>query len=327
MAHYEEAWLTALYAERQVFEGYVHALSLLPMEERAYVEPLFQTFRQKLLTMEQEQVDQVFDLYNEIKRRAPVTSRQLTEASGSGEPTHRDEEPWSLSPVRWGVEQLWRSGLLTAVRDASFRKVIHLTEQWVPADYLDAHTTLEAYELRYAERALDAMGVATEAELADYFRLRRPGVRQAVAQLLRQGLIQEVTVVGEREVHYVRTCDLPLLEEVAAADPPTHAALLSPFDNLIWHRGRTMKLFDLDYRLESYLPADQRTYGYFALPILLAGRLVGTIDLKLERKQETLVVKRWHLKNNFERAALRPQVEHLLERLMHELGAVECIGF
>lgn len=163
MAHYEEAWLTALYAERQVFEGYVHALSLLPMEERAYVEPLFQTFRQKLLTMEQEQVDQVFDLYNEIKRRAPVTSRQLTEASGSGEPTHRDEEPWSLSPVRWGVEQLWRSGLLTAVRDASFRKVIHLTEQWVPADYLDAHTTLEAYELRYAERALAAMGVATEA--------------------------------------------------------------------------------------------------------------------------------------------------------------------
>lgn len=322
MAEYEEAWFQDLYEERRVFEGYVHALSLLPMEERPWIEPMFRAFREKLMAMEPKEVDQVFDLYNEVKRLAPVTSRQLT---GDSHETARGNEPWSVTPVRWGLDQLWRSGLITAGRDLGFHKTYDLTEQWVPDDFLHSNVSLAEYELRYAERALDAMGIATEAEVADYFRLRRPSARKALARLLQQGLVQEVTVPGEQETHYLRTCDVELVQEVSDAEPPSHAALLSPFDNLIWHRERTMKLFDLDYRLESYLPADQRTYGYFALPILVAGRLVGTLDLKLERKQQTLIVKRRYVKNVFEREELRPQVERLLERLMCHLGAAQLI--
>ena len=111
-----------------------------------------------------------------------------------------------------------------------------------------------------------------------------------------EGLARQVKVEGMAEPSWIDGQLLPRLAEVRAGrGQPALTTLLSPFDNLIWHRGRTLALFGFDYRLESYTPAHRRRYGYYTLPILDRGRLIGRVDPVYDRRARRLTIRSVHL--------------------------------
>jgi hypothetical protein len=145
-------------------------------------------------------------------------------------------------------------------------------------------------------RSVSCLGVATAAHISDYYRQKKPATRAMVRALAAEGMVLPVEVEGWKDTAYIDPADLPLVEQIAAGIyQPTVTALLSPFDNLIWDRQRVRDLFGFDYRAEMYVPAAQRQYGYYVLPILHRGRLVGRLDPKADRKTETLIIRAIYL--------------------------------
>ena len=139
------------------------------------------------------------------------------------------------------------------------------------------------------------MGAATEADLRGYLTFPRLGAAPQRARLhaaLADGEVVEIAVEDDRSRWFVLADDLPALRRTAAR-PPRHAGttFLAPFDSFLWHRGRTLRLFDFDYRIEVYTPAAKRRFGYYTLPILSDGRLVGRVDVKHHRAEQRLALR------------------------------------
>jgi uncharacterized protein len=213
----------------------------------------------------------------EVRRRlaadGPLTATELGGAKQGG-------VWWDWSPLKVAVERLLAYGEVVCVSRRGWRRVYDLPERAIPAAYRgepDDETCI-----RHLVRTAGAcLGVATVSELAEYFRMRIEDVTAIVAD---SGLVA-VTVAG--------------WPEPAWADPDALAALgvkgrhrttlLSPFDSLIWHRPRTARLFGFEHRLEAYTPAPKRVHGYYTMPVLAGGRLVGRVDPR--RSGSTLVAR------------------------------------
>jgi uncharacterized protein YcaQ len=151
----------------------------------------------------------------------------------------------------------------------------------------------------HVERSLHAMGAATERDLAGYLTFPRFG-RGARAAALRamfeQGEVAEIEVDGSRGRWLALTRDLPALSRAGRAASPTRGTtLLSPFDSLLWYRDRVTRLFGFDYRIEVYTPGHKRVHGYYTLPILHHGLLIGRVDAKSHRAERRLEVRHVHL--------------------------------
>jgi uncharacterized protein YcaQ len=157
-----------------------------------------------------------------------------------------------------------------------------LPERVIPASYLEAEPIRPADAKRQLLlQAARHLGVATVSDLADYYRLHLPTARPLVQELAAAGLLVEVEVAGWGETAFL---------DPAATTPRqiTGTALLSPFDSLIWNRDRVERLFGFRYRIEIYVPRDQREYGYYVLPVLHNGELVARVDLKSHRDRSRL---------------------------------------
>jgi uncharacterized protein YcaQ len=147
-----------------------------------------------------------------------------------------------------------------------------------------------------ALRAVQALGITPARWVADYFRTRKNETVTLVRQLADEGALLRVEVEGWNEPGYLHPANLALAERAAAGQiQPSLTTLLSPFDPLVWDRERASALFGFDYQIECYTPAAKRRYGYFTLPILWRGQLVGRIDPKAHRKQGLFEVKALHL--------------------------------
>lgn len=221
---------------------------------------------------------------DELRSRGPLRPADLREDA----PRERGTW-WDWDDVKLTLEHLWRTGDVAISGRRGFERRYALAEQVIPSDVRDRPVPREDAFRELVRRAARSSGVATESDLADYHRLRdRPGVRSAIADLVDAGELEPVTVRGwdraGRPVPAWRHRDAALPRRVETA------TLLTPFDPVVWFRERALRAFQLDYRIEIYVPAHKRRYGYYSLPVLVDDRIAARVDLKADRAASALRV-------------------------------------
>ncbi len=213
----------------------------------------------------------------EIRDRGPLGASALSEAGKSS------GSWWGWSDGKQAVEWLFWTGDLTTHERRNFERIYDLSERTLPSKIANAATPSRAEAQRaLLQRALGALGVATERDLRDYFRMGVADTKARIAELVEAGEALPVTIDGWKDVAYVP----PRMELPSCAD--AHA-LLTPFDSLVFERQRTERLFGFRYRIELYTPGPKRTYGYYVLPFLMGERLVARVDLKSDRARRRLL--------------------------------------
>jgi uncharacterized protein YcaQ len=194
------------------------------------------------------------------------------------------------------LEALFQTGELMIARRLNFQRVYELRERILPGWDDSNLPSAEEMERTLILRAVRALGIARPAWVPDYFRQPKTGMPQRLAALAAEGRLLRLELEGLDGPAYLHPDRYALLEE-AASDraEPTLTTLLSPFDPLVWDRQRARQLFDFDYTIECYTPAAKRRYGYFTLPILRRGQLIGRLDPKAHRAQGIFEIKTLHL--------------------------------
>jgi uncharacterized protein YcaQ len=290
---YEPADLDALlYPDRSLFEQWAHAACLIPVEDYAYFAPVIQARRdgpphgwiERRLGGDPEGV--INAVLTEVRERGPLASRDFED------PREQRGTWWDWKPAKTALEVLFDRGHLMVDRRENFHRFYDLAERVLPASAEPPSCTMKDYRRWATLRSVACLGVATAAHASDYYRQRKPSVRAQMERLVIEDALVPVHVEGWKQTAYLAPADLPLVTEIeAGAHQPTLTTFLSPFDNLIWERDRVQDLFGFYYRVEMYTPAAKRQYGYYVLPVLHRGRLVGRLDTKADRKARTLIVR------------------------------------
>jgi uncharacterized protein YcaQ len=198
------------------------------------------------------------------------------------------------------LDVLWTQGKVMVAGRSGIDRMWDLADRWLP-DWTPRQTLPEREVVRRAaQRSLRALGVATLRDIANHFTYGRyPGLDRVLAELEKRGTIEPVRVEEEGAEwpgrRYVHAHDVPLMERIASGEWEPRTTLLSPFDNLIIERQRTEHLFGLRFRMEIYVPKEQRRFGYFAMPVLHGDRLIGLVDPALDRANGRLSVQAVHL--------------------------------
>ena len=201
----------------------------------------------------------------------------------AAEPRRKKGAWWNRTDTKWVAEALFASGVLTTATRVGFARHYDLTENVLPAEVLARQVDDDEALRELTLRAAAALGVGTEADIRDYFRLAAGQVKPVIAELVAEGELECVDVDGWSAPAYLRPGrPIPRLDR--------GTALLCPFDPLIFFRPRVQRLFEFHYRIEIYTPAAQRHYGYYVWPFLLDGQLVGRVDLKADRERDALHV-------------------------------------
>jgi uncharacterized protein YcaQ len=302
-----------------LFEYWGHEASLLPLA----MHPLLRWRMERARSGEglwnghvrfrRERADYIDNILTEIERRGPVTGGDFAEGP-RGKPGW-----WSWSDGKRALEWLFWAGLITTKTRRGFERIYDLTERVLPSAILALPTPAEAD----AHRALlmiaaKAMGVASETDLRDYFRMPVAETRARLTELVEAGELTPVTVKGWNKPAYLHP-------QVRIPGRIKATALLSPFDNLIWFRERTERLFGARIRLEIYTPAHKREHGYYVLPFLQNEAITARVDLKSDRKAGALLVQAAHLEPGADAAAVVPALAAELRAMAGWLGLDEVV--
>jgi len=270
--------------DRRLIEYWAHEASLIPVE----LHPLFR-WRMADVDREawgsisriaREQPELVAETLELVAEQGPIRARDTGAVRLPPRPGHM----WNWHEGKVALEHLFFTGRIAAARRVNFERLYDTIDRVLPADVRERRTPDPADAQRELVRiAARALGVATEPDLGDYFRLPRAVSKARVTELVAGGELVAVEVEGWNAPAY--------LWPEARRPRKLHArALLTPFDSLIWFRQRTERLFDFRYRIEIYTPAANRVYGYYVLPFLLGETLVGRVDLKSDRQRGALLV-------------------------------------
>ena len=299
---------------RPLFEYWAHEASLLPlalhplMRWRMARAERFAAGYAGLHAFARSNRAYVAAVLDELARRGPVAASQLDD------PGKRNGPWWGWHKGKSALEYLFWSGRVTAASRRGFERVYDLTERVIPADILALPTPGEADAIRaLAAIGARAQGIATETDIRDYFRLPVGEARQAVAELVEEGVLLPATVEGWPGTAYLH----------AAAERPARIAahaLVSPFDPLVWHRPRTERLFGFHYRIELYTPRHKRRFGYYVLPFVQGNRLTARVDLKADRAGGALDVLGAYAEEGIAPERIAPALAAELRRLAEWLG-------
>lgn len=296
---YPRAALDELTARRHaVFEYWAHEASFLPVRLQPYLRWRMAAAEQhawgNMVRLQRERPGFVAEVLDRVRTDGPLKAGDLLEG-----PRERSGEMWDWHAGKVALEWLFFTGQVTAThRTSSFEKVYDLTERVLPPAVLQTPTPDPDDAVRELVRvASRAMGVATERDLRDYFRLKPAPARAAIEELADAGELVPAEVAG---------WGAPAWLDPGARRPRwiRARALLSPFDSLVWERPRVERIFGFQYRLEIYTPAAKRVHGYYVLPFLLGDQLVARADLKADRKAGVLRVQAVHGEQGIDRAVV-----------------------
>ncbi|MFI8980445.1 winged helix-turn-helix domain-containing protein [Ectopseudomonas khazarica] len=304
----ELAWGRA--RRRRLFEYWGHEASLLPLE----LYPLLrwrmrraaggQGIYGQLAKFGVERRDVIDSVLQAVRERGALGAGSLSTRSEKAGPW------WDWSAEKTALEWLFAAGEVTVAGRRGFERLYDLPERVIPGELLDqAELDEDEAQRRLLLRSADALGVASEKDLRDYYRLDAGDSKRRVAELVEEGALLPVAVQGWQQPGYCRG-------EPRIPRRVRHSALLSPFDSLIWARERTERLFGFRYRLEIYTPQAKRVYGYYVLPFLHHERLLARVDLRSERAAGRLAVHAVHL----EEAVLSEEARQALSDALHGLA-------
>ncbi|CAL9521043.1 hypothetical protein SUDANB32_03827 [Streptomyces sp. enrichment culture] len=295
----EEAYWKQGDQPAHTFEYWSHAACILPVEEWPHFAFRRRAYRARP-HWNHDLPDGVYDqVVKQLRTDGPLTATELGGAK-------RTSEWWDWSGTKVAVERALMYGEVVCVERRGWKRVYDLAERAVPAALLAEEPSDEECLRRLVGLAGRALGVGTRADIADYHRLKGEQVDAVIAD---SGLVP-VTVEGWSKPAWA--------DPEALATPPRgrhRTTLLSPFDSLIWERARTERIFGFTHRLEAYVPKPKRIHGYFAMPVLAGGRLVGRVDPA--REGRTLVAKQVTLDG-------RKAVPQVAQALVEAAGWVGC---
>lgn len=320
---YETRWLDELLAEGAIFEYWSHEASFLPSEQY----PLYRrtqlaglarnwTYVQNYAT---ENAAPVAAMLDHIRANGPVRSADFVRVDGV------KGSWWNWKTEKRVLEHLFTTGELMITRRDKFQRIYDLRERVLPAWNDGDAPPLAAVHRAFALATVQALGVTTARWLADYFRIKKQNSARLLAQLAAEGAVLPANIEGFAEPAYVHPANQALAEQAASgALVPTLTTLLSPFDPIVWDRRRALELFGFDYRIECYTPAAKRRYGYFTLPILWRGELVGRLDPKAHRKTGIFEIKALHFEPGIPiTAELRDDIMAAIQRCADWHGTPE----
>ena len=283
---YSRARLDALiYRDREFTEQWAHEASILPVEHWALIRHHLDPHERRwgaLAKFMAAHADYATRVLEEVRARGPVLAGEIDEPNGK---RGKGGGWWGWTQAKAMLEGHFARGTIAIAerRAAGFARAYDLAERVVPNEHRTRTLAREEAQRELVRLAARANGVATARDIADYYRMAPREARARVSELASAGELLEVRVEGWKETAYLRP-DARLPRAIDAA------ALLSPFDPVIWFRPRAERLFGLDYRIEIYVPREKRKFGYYVLPFLLGDRFVGRVDLKADRAAGTLRV-------------------------------------
>jgi uncharacterized protein YcaQ len=299
--------------ERRLFEYWAHEASLLPLD----LHPLL---RWRMARADRSEAGWTgLRLFATERRAEAETLLQRLRVEGPMAASDFEESKsrpgwWEWGDTKRALEWLfWAGHITTATRRGSFERVYDLPERVIPPAILALPTPDEAEaHRRLIARAAQALGIATTSDLRDYFRLGPVESRAAIIDLVDEGTLLPVTVTGWNRPAFLH-------RDARRPRKIIGAALLAPFDPLIWERARAERLFGFRYRIEIYVPAEKRVHGYYVLPFLLDDALVGRVDLKADRAGGRLLVQSIHLETHAPPEA-RSRLDEALRSMAGWLG-------
>jgi uncharacterized protein YcaQ len=293
LGSYDPVWLDELLAEGAIYEAWSHEACFLPIEDypftRTWVEYPHPWKKRYFAFLEEHraEADKILDY---VRANGEVRS-----ADFANEPGKRGGW-WDWKYEKQLLEVLFTEGSLMVARREKFQRVYDLRERVLPNWNHSAPPTIEEMIRAQVLRSVKALGVAAAGWVPDYYRLKVAGVSAALKDLADSGKLLVTSIEGVKGEAYVHPDNAMLVAEAAAGlRDPQRTTLLSPFDPVAWDRKRDEELFDFHYRIECYTPAEKRVYGYFSLPILHRGALVGRLDAKAHRKDGIFEVRALHL--------------------------------
>jgi uncharacterized protein YcaQ len=278
------AWSHTTRSPRLLVEYWAHEAALMAVDDwpllrwrmREYTHGRWRT---EVVKKRQRLAD---DVIAAVAKHGPSTAGQIEQYVGEERPGKKGPW-WDRSDTKWVTEALFSAGVLTTETRVGFARYYDLVENVLPPEVVAREVGDEEAVRELTLRAASALGVGTETDIRDYFRLSPKLSKPAIAKLVADGELEPVEVDGWNAPAY-----LPAGQTIPRRDRGT--ALLCPFDPLIFFRPRVQRLFDFHYRIEIYVPAPKRQFGYYVWPFLLDGKLVGRVDLKAERTRDALHV-------------------------------------
>lgn len=312
---YTEQSLAQLVASKGVFEYWSHAAAYLPISHYKYSLVRKQAIKQGEKHWFKVEPKLLKEVLAQVRDRGPLMAKDFAHKRAS------NNGWWDWKPAKIALEQLFMQGDLMVSERRGFQKVYDVTERVLPEGVDQRLPSQTQYYRFLILQYLQANGIAK----ASHFGYLLKGVKQGISQVLQQ-LVEAkeliiVTVAGE-DYFALNNIDELLNKKLTRQK----VKILSPFDNLLIQRKRTLELFNFDYQIECYVPQAKRRFGYFSLPILLGHSLVARVDIKVHRKQQLMQLNHLHLYSTDLAALVHPLATALLDFMDFNQATAICVS-
>jgi len=321
LGHYDrERFERHLYDSREYTEQWAHEASIVPVSDWPLLEHRRAGWtpwkRDPLQTLEDPEA-YLRSILRQVRQEGAVTANDLPEA----ESLPRKQGVWHRPVQRWALEHHFGRGQLgVRKRLPNFQRVYELPERLIDAQHRLARVDVDEAQRQLLRQSAAALGIATLHDLADYYRLSPRDAAPRIEELVEEGDLVTVRVEGWKQQAFMAP-DARIPRQVAGA------ALLSPFDPLVWFRPRAERLFDFHYRIEIYVPEAKRRWGYYVLPFRLGEHIVARVDLKADRQQRRLLVQRLHYEDGHDKRKTESALAGELGALAAWLGLDSVVHY